>query len=188
MRRYVYLTAVAGAVALGTLAPSGAFAAGGSVMTTGSAAGTAVAVGDKLSASLATGTSATFYSSTSGTSGVSCSSSSFSATATANPAAPGVATESLTAQTFTGCSTNVFGTTGVQSVSLDNLPYTVSVDDSTNAVTVGAGSAGPIQSTVVINTLFGAITCVYQPVSGSIAGTANNASNKHRVRQPAVSA
>lgn len=178
MRRYLYLAAVAGAAAVATLAPSGAFAAtGGPVLTTGSAAGTAVAVGDSLSASLATGTAATFYSSTTGTSGVSCSSSTFSATATANPTAPGVATETLDGQTFGGCTTNVFGTTGVRSVTLNNLPYSVSVDDSTNAVTVSAGSTGAIQSTVVINTLFGTINCVYQPASGVISGVADNATN-----------
>lgn len=176
MRKYAYLAAVAGGALIATLASSAAFA-DNNVLTAGSTAGTAVAVGDALTASLASGTSATFYSSSTGTSGVSCTTSTFSATATGNPAAPGVASETLDGQTFDGCTTNVFGTTGVQSVTLDNLPYTVSVDDSTNSVTVGAGSTGAVQSTVVLNTFLGTITCVYQPTSGTIAGTADNTTN-----------
>ncbi|HKS97892.1 MAG TPA: Tat pathway signal sequence domain protein [Rugosimonospora sp.] len=174
MRRYLYMAAVAGAAALATMLPGAAFADTGAVLTYGSAGGTSVPVGDVVTASLASGTTATFYSSSTGTSGVSCTTSAFTATVTDNPAAAGVATESLTAQTFSGCTSNVFGTTSVQSVTLNNLPYTVTVDDSTNAVTV---SGSPIQTTVVLGTILGTITCVYQSTNSTIAGTADNTTN-----------
>jgi hypothetical protein len=61
------------------------------VLTTGAAGGTPVAVGDTLTASLASGTSATFHSRATGTSGVSCTSSQFTVTVTDNPPAPGTA-------------------------------------------------------------------------------------------------
>jgi hypothetical protein len=177
MRKYLYLAGVAGAALCVTFAASAAFADTGGVLTVGGVGGTNVAVGDTVTASLATGTNATFYSTTTGTTGVTCTASSFSSTVTANPPAPGVATETIDAQSFTGCSSNVFGTTGVRSVTLNNLPYQVSVDGTTGAVSVSPGSAGPIQSTVVITTLLGTITCVYQPVAGALTGAADNATN-----------
>jgi hypothetical protein len=174
MRRYLYLAAVVGSTVCATLVASGAaYADSGAVLTVGAAGGTNAAVGDTVAASLASGTKATFYNASTGTTGVSCTASAFSSTVATNPAAPGVATETLDSQTFTGCSSNVFGTTGVKSVTLNNLPYTVSVNGTTNAVTI----SGTIQSTVVVNTLLGTITCVYTPNAGSISGTAANATN-----------
>ncbi|MEU4370980.1 Tat pathway signal sequence domain protein [Micromonospora chersina] len=149
-------------------APSTSLAS--SVLTYGSVGGSAVTVGDVVKASLASGTSATFYSSTTGTTGVRCAASTFSATVLTNPAAPGTATESLTAQTFTSCTSNVFGTTGVQSVTVNNLPYATSVT-SAGVVTI----SGSIQSTVVLNTLLGPTTCVYRTTS--LTGSAVNSTN-----------
>ncbi|MFG3302635.1 Tat pathway signal sequence domain protein [Micromonospora chersina] len=140
------------------------------VLTYGSVGGSAVTVGDVVKASLASGTSATFYSSTTGTTGVKCAASTFSAKVLTNPAAPGTATESLTAQTFTSCTSNVFGTTGVQSVTVNNLPYATSVT-SAGVVTI----SGSIQSTVVLNTLLGPTTCVYRTTS--LTGAALNSTN-----------
>jgi len=177
MRKYLYLASVAGSALCVLLGAAAAFADTGAVLTVGGVGGTNVAVGDTVAASLGSGTSATFYSTTTGTSGVTCTASSFSSTVTANPPAPGVATETIDAQTFTGCSSNVFGTTGVRSVTLNNLGYQVSVDGATSVVTVSPGSAGPIQSTVVISTILGSITCVYQPVAGSLTGAADNTTN-----------
>ena len=174
MRRYLYAAAVAGAAAFATLAAGIAHADTGAVLTYGAAGGDNVAVNDVLTASLASGTAATFYSSSTGTSGVSCAASTFNATVTDNPTAPGVATESLTAQSFSSCTSNVFGVLSVKSVTVNNLAYTVSVDDSTNAVTV---SGSPIQTTVVLGTLLGSATCVYQSTNGTISGTADNSTN-----------
>ncbi|MER7586619.1 Tat pathway signal sequence domain protein [Micromonospora sp. NPDC127501] len=154
--------------------PSAALA--GNVLTYPTAGGTAVAVNDVIQASLKTGTNATFYNSTSGTTGIKCAASSFSAKVLTNPTAPGTATESLTAQSFGTCTTNVFGTTGVQSIALNNLPYATSVT-SAGVVKISGTTAAPVQSTVVLNSLLGAITCVYRTSTNSLTGTAANATN-----------
>ncbi|MFC9125940.1 Tat pathway signal sequence domain protein [Streptomyces sp. NPDC057099] len=170
MRTRTLLALTAAVAALGLAAP--ASAADTPVLTTTD--GAAVAVGDVLDASLASGTAATFYSSATGTSGISCTSSAFAAKVTANPSAPGTATESLASHTFdtSGCTTNVVGSLGVSGITVDNLPYTTSVSsDGTVSVTPGASSA--IQSTVKLRTLLGSITCVYQ--APSLTGTASNA-------------
>ncbi|MFC0032490.1 Tat pathway signal sequence domain protein [Micromonospora chaiyaphumensis] len=167
------LTGVVGA-APAVAAPTSSLAS--AVLTYPTPGGTAVAVNDVVQASLKTGTNATFYSSATGTTGVKCAASSFSATVLSNPTAPGTATESLTAQTFTSCTTNVFGTTGVQSVTVNNLPYATSVT-SAGVVTISGTAAAPIQSTVVLNSLLGPITCVYRTGTNSLTGTAANATN-----------
>jgi hypothetical protein len=173
-RSFLALVGVATALAVSPTIP--AAAADTPVLTTGSAGGTPVAVGDVLNASLASGTTATLYSSSTGTSGVSCTSSTFTATVADNPAAPGAATETLTGHTFatTGCTSNVFGVTGVTSITVNNLPYSTTVaSDGTVTVTPAAGST--IQTTVVLKTLLGSINCVYQ--APSLSGTASNTDN-----------
>lgn len=167
------LTGLVGA-APATAAPTTSLAS--NVLTYPTVAGTAVSVGDVIQASLRSGTNATFYSSTSGTTGVKCAASSFSAKVLTNPTAPGTATESLTAQSFSSCTTNVFGTTGVQSVTVNNLPYTTSVT-SAGVVKISGTAAAPIQSTVVLNSLLGAITCVYRTSTNTLTGTASNGTN-----------
>jgi hypothetical protein len=171
-RSLLALTGAVAALTLPAIAP--ASAAETPVLTTGGLGGTPVAVGDTLTASLATGTTATLYSSATGTSGVSCSSSQFTATATDNPAAPGTATESLSAHTFAGCTANVVGVLGVTSITVNNLPYTTSVN-SDGTVTVTPASGSTIQTTVVLRTLLGSINCVYQ--APSLTGKADNADN-----------
>lgn len=176
MRTRTLLT-LAGAVAALTLPTAvPASAADGTVLTTGSVGGTAVAVGDVLTAPLASGTAATFYSSATGTSGISCTQSQFTATVTDNPAAPGTATESVTAHTFTpsSCTANVLGVTGVTSIAVNNLPYTAAVS-SDGTVTVTPAEGSTIQTTVVLRTLLGSINCVYQ--APGLTGTASNDDN-----------
>ncbi|MEU4792542.1 Tat pathway signal sequence domain protein [Micromonospora tulbaghiae] len=167
------LTGLVGA-APATAAPTTSLAS--AVLTYPTVAGTAVSVGDVIQASLRSGTNATFYSSTGGTTGIKCAASSFSAKVLTNPTAPGTATESLTAQSFSSCTTNVFGTTGVQSVTVNNLPYTTSVT-SAGVVKISGTTAAPIQSTVVLNSLLGTITCVYRTSTNSLTGAASNGTN-----------
>ena len=173
MRTRSLLALAAGTAALMVSAISPASAAD-TVLTTGGPAGDAVAVGDVLSASLASGTAATFYSSATGTSGVSCAASTFTATVTDNPAAPGTATETVDAHTFGSCTSNVFGVTGVNSVTVNNLPYTTAVT-SDGVVTVSPAAGSVLQTTVVLRTLLGTINCVYQ--APSITGTSDNTDN-----------
>ncbi|MER8010022.1 MULTISPECIES: Tat pathway signal sequence domain protein [unclassified Streptomyces] len=176
MRTRTLLTLVGTVAALSLPAVAPASAADTAVLTTGSAGGSAVAVGDTLTAPLASGTSATLYSSATGTSGVSCTSSTFSATVTDNPSAPGTATESVSGQTFdsSSCTSNVLGVTGVSSITVDNLPYTTTVA-SDGTLTVSPASGSTIQTTVKLKTLLGSITCVYQ--AAALTGTADNADN-----------
>ncbi|WP_405906083.1 MULTISPECIES: Tat pathway signal sequence domain protein [unclassified Streptomyces] len=176
MRTRSLLALIGAATALAVSATVPASAADTPVLTTGSLGGTPVAVGDVLNASLASGTAATLYSSSTGTSGISCTSSAFTATVTDNPAAPGTATESLTGHTFatSGCTSNVIGVLGVTGITVDNLPYTTTVaSDGTVTVTPAADST--IQTTVVLRTLLGSITCVYR--APSLSGTASNTDN-----------
>ena len=113
MRRYLYLAGAAATTLIIVLSAGPAWARTVDVLTTGKVGGTNVAVGDILKASLASGTSSTFFKSATSTTGVKCSKSSFSAKVTANPAKPGTAKESLTSQTFSSCTSNVSGVTGV---------------------------------------------------------------------------
>ncbi|MEV6759426.1 Tat pathway signal sequence domain protein [Streptomyces sp. NPDC051105] len=168
------LLALAGTVVALSVAATVPASADGAVLTTGSAGGTAVAVGDTLSASLASGTTATLYSSATSTSGITCAASTFTATVTDNPAAPGTAIESATAQTFGSCTSNVTGVTGVSSITVDNLPYTTAVS-SDGTVTVTPPSGSTIQTTVKLTTLLGSITCVYQ--AASLSATSSNSDN-----------
>ncbi|MFE9171275.1 Tat pathway signal sequence domain protein [Streptomyces kebangsaanensis] len=174
MRTRPFLTLAAAVAALTLPAIAPASAAGGAVLTTGGAGGTPVAVGDVLAARLASGTSATLYSSATGTSGVSCTASTFAATVTDNPAAPGTATESVTGHTFDSgsCTSNVVGVLGVSGITVDNLPYTATVD-SGGTLTVTPAGGSTIQTTVKLRTLLGSVTCVYR--AAALTGKADNA-------------
>lgn len=176
-RTLLTLTAAVAALTLPVAVPAVAgTAADTPVLTAGAAGGTPVAVGDTLTASLASGTSATFRSSATGTSGVSCTSSQFTVDVTDNPAAPGTATESLTAHTFdsASCTSNVVGVLGVTGIQVANLPYTTTVSsDGAVAVTPPSGSA--VRTTVSLRTLLGSINCVYE--ASGLSGTASNTDN-----------
>src|SRR5438309_685847 len=134
MRKYLYMGAAAaiGLVTAVAAAPANADAV--AVLTTGSVGGANVAVGDTLQAGLATGTKATFLDANG--KGVSCTSAVFSASIATNPVAPGVATESITALTFSGCTSYISGVSSVQSITIDNLPYSGAVDDSSGTITI----------------------------------------------------
>ncbi|MFC9648490.1 Tat pathway signal sequence domain protein [Streptomyces sp. NPDC056937] len=157
-----------------TGSPSATGTAAGNVLTYGSAGGSAVAVGDVFTSSLSSGASVAIRTTAGGSTGITCTASQFTATVTGNPAAPGTATESLTAHTFGGCTTNILGTTGVQSITVDRLPYRTTVI-SGGPLTVGAGAAGAVQTTVKLNTLLGLTTCVY--TSTGLSGATSNADN-----------
>lgn len=176
MRSLVSLTAAAAALALPVAVAASAPAAADdvAVLTTGTVGGPAVAEGSTITASLASGTSATLYSTATGTSGITCGTSTFTATVGSNPTAPGTAVESLTGQTFGNCTSNVIGVLGVTSITVNNLAYTTDVSsDGTVSVTP---TSGPIQTTVVLRTLLGSVSCVYQAAAG-LSGTADNTDN-----------
>ena len=177
MRTRLVLAAAAATTAIGMAATPNLAAGDTAVLTTGSTGGSTVAVGDALSAPLLSGTQATFYNSATGTTGVTCSTSQVSAQVASNPASPGSAAEQLTGLNFDSCSSNVSGVLSVQSLSVDNLPYNVSVSDASGfPVAITPGTAGPVQATAVLNTLFGTVTCSFQ-LSGAFSGTADDTAN-----------
>ncbi|GAA2639228.1 hypothetical protein GCM10010436_56740 [Paractinoplanes durhamensis] len=147
------------------------------VLTTGSAAGANVAVGDVLNAAVASGTTADFTTASGGTTGIKCAASAFTAAVVDNPVAPGVATESATGHTFASCTANILGVTKVNSVTVNNLPFATTIDSATGAVTVSGAAGAPIQTTIVLGTLLGSVTCVFQANGGSITGVSANTDN-----------
>ncbi|MEH1012278.1 Tat pathway signal sequence domain protein [Micromonospora sp. CPCC 206060] len=175
MRRLVRLAIAASAALLTTLAVGTPALAAGNVLTYGSNGGNAVAVGDTLTSGLKTGTTANLYSTATGTTGVKCSVSTFTARVTGNPLAPGTATETVTGHTFSSCSSNVVGTSGA-TVTVNNLPFASTVT-SGDVVTVTGTATAPIQTTIVLSSIFGPITCVYRASNNTMTGTASDLDN-----------
>jgi hypothetical protein len=167
MHRRLLLAAAAAAAVLAALPLAAASAATTDVLTTTKVGGPNVKVGDTLKASLKTGTKTTFFSPGT-TTGVSCSKSTVTDKVTANPARPGTAAESLTAQTFATCTTNIAGATSVKSVKVLKLPYKVTISDSSGfPVTVSK-----LSTQLTLNTVIGVVTCTYGAVA--IHGNASN--------------
>ncbi|GAA1645865.1 Tat pathway signal sequence domain protein [Actinoplanes couchii] len=173
--RSVRLAATMTAAALATLlSASPALADDTNVLTTGSAAGTAVAAGSTISSSLAAGTTATFAASA--TSGMTCTGSAISSVVSDNPAAPGSAAAGSTL-TLSGCTVSgIIGVLGVNSVTINNQPYATAINSDGTVVVTGT-TAGPIQATLVLRTLLGSVTCVFQANGNSISGTSDNSDN-----------
>jgi len=176
MRKIASTAAILFTVAVGIFVAAPAHAAAAAVLTTGSVGGPNVAVGDVVSSSLKSGTTAKFFTTATGTTGVQCSTSQFTGTILTNPDAGGVATENLTAQTFSNCTSNIFGVNAVRSITVNNLPYNATLNGTSKALTL-TGASGAIQATVVLGTLFGNVTCAYQAVGNTLAGSANNTDN-----------
>ena len=182
MRRFVLLGTVV-ATALIAIAPvasaataataATAAAASGHVLTAGKAGGPAVRSGAVLKASLAKGSAAVF---TSSLGKLACAKSALTAKVTGNPAKPGVAKASLTTQTFGKCAISVSGVT-VSSVTLANLPYTVTVSDAKgDPVKVsGRSKAKPLllSTTVKFGTLSVACSFKAAAISGSMSNKGN---------------
>ncbi|MEU8821286.1 Tat pathway signal sequence domain protein [Actinoplanes sp. NPDC048796] len=181
-RTIFVITAVAASVGLGA---TPALADAPAVLTVEAAGGTAVAVGDVLTASVATGTTADFTTTAGGSTGIKCAQSAFTATVVDNPEAPGVAGESVTSHTFAGCTANIFGVTRVNSVTVNNTPFATTVDSATGAVTVSGTDAAPIQTTLSLGTILGSVTCVYRATGNAITGVSANDDNSITFTQQA---
>jgi len=177
MRKISYALVAATTLAVAALWATPAAAAGPAVLTTGSAGGANVAVGDVVTSGLKSGTKADFNTTATGTTGVHCSVSAFTVSVTSNPAAGGVANESLTAQSFASCTSNIVGVTSVQSIALNNLPYQASVNGTTKAISLTSAAATPIQATVRLGTILGSVTCVYRIPGNVLNGTTSNTDN-----------
>jgi len=138
------------------------------VLTINKVGGANVKVGAALKANLQTGTKAVFAAGTAGH--VVCKVSTFSVKVTKNPPKPGIADASLTAQTFSKCTTTISNTRSVKSVKLNHLPYKTTISDAAGLpVTVAAAS-----TTITLNTTLGTLSCTYK----STTSTKGSASNK----------
>ncbi|GIE77151.1 hypothetical protein Aph02nite_31010 [Actinoplanes philippinensis] len=153
-----------------------ALADDGTVLTSETPAGPAVAVGDTISSGLATGTQAVFATAPGGANGMKCTGSSLSAVVNDNPAAPGAATLGANLG-LSGCTVSgIPGVTGVNSVTINNQPYTTTTA-SDGTVTVSGTDAAPIQATLVLRSLLGSVTCVFVADGNTISGVADNTDN-----------
>jgi hypothetical protein len=152
----IFLTMATATAMLAVLPLAAASAATPHVLTTGKVGGPAVAVGAIVKAPLKIGTKATFFSPGT-TTGVACTKASVTDKVTKNPLKPGTAVESLTAQTFSSCTTNIPGASSVKSVTVLNLPYSTTISDATGfPITVSKAS-----TKLSLNTILGVVTCTY---------------------------
>lgn len=165
--RSILAAAAAAATVLAVVPLTAASAATSDVLTTTKVGGPNVTVGDTVTAGLKTGTKATFFSPGT-TTGVTCTSAATTNKVTANPAKPGTAGESLTAQTFTKCTTNISGATSVKSVKALKLPYKATVSDASGfPVTVST-----LSTQITLGTVIGNVTCTFK--AATLKGKASN--------------
>jgi hypothetical protein len=139
------------------------------VLTYGKAGGANVAKGAILKANLASKSKATFNAGSAGK--VTCSKSSFTDKVTSNPAKPGTAVESLTAQSFSKCSASGSPEfTGVKKVAIQHLPYTTKISDKKGDPVTVTKSQVELQ----LDTSVGTVTCFYS--DSAPKGSASNKS------------
>lgn len=169
MRKSLLLAATAAASAMLVLAPAaGALAAPAhDVLTTVKVGGPNVKVGAVLSSSLKAGTVLVFSSTIAN---LKCTKSTVTSKVTANPARPGAAAESITAETVSGCkAVNPPVPVTSVTVTVTKLPYRSTVSDATGfPVTV----FGPSATIKIVTTRFGTIICKYS--ARTIKGKASN--------------
>jgi hypothetical protein len=178
MRRHWYLV-IAGAIAAALAAVPLSAAAASAVLTVGSTSGSAVAHNDVLIGTLSG--NANFVNTASSSQKVTCTGSTVTATDLTNPAPGGTATESISDQTFSGCTLSGVVGASIKSVTTNaNAPGcawggAVTDGSGTNNVTISPSTnsgCNPIQATVTV-TIFGFDhPCVYQPSGGNIVGSA----------------
>jgi hypothetical protein len=168
MRKPLLLAATAATTAVLVMSPlATAFAATHDVLSTGKVGGPNVKVGAVLTAGLKTGTVLTF-SSTLAT--LKCTKSTVTSKVTANPGRPGTATESLTAETVSGCKAlNPPVPVTSVTVTVTKLPYRSTVSDAKgDPVTV----SGPSATIKIVTAHSGTFTCKYSATK--IRGSASN--------------
>jgi hypothetical protein len=173
VRKYFYMGIVVAAALIAALPATAAEAATAHVLTTGKVGGPAVAPNAVLKASLAKGATAVFSTSLGK---LTCTVSTFTAKVSANPARPGTAKESITAQTFGKCKISINGVT-IKSQTIGNLPYNATVSDAKgNPVKIsGRSKVKPLLLSITIK--FGTSTFSCSVKAASISGTWSNKGN-----------
>jgi hypothetical protein len=174
VRKYFYIGAVMATALIAVLPATAAEAAPVHVLTTGRVGGPAVKVNAVLKAGLAPRTSVVFATNLGK---LTCTRSTFTAKVVSNPARPGTARESITAQTFSGCTISVRGVT-IKRITVANLPYNATVSDARGfPVRISGRTRGlPLRINVVVQIGTGTpFSCSVK--AASIAGTASNRGN-----------
>jgi hypothetical protein len=176
VRKYFYIGVLVATALFAALPAAAAAAAPVHVLTTGKVRGPAVAPKAVLKASLKSRTSAVFAT-TLGK--LSCTKSTFTAKVVTNPAKgtkPATAKESITAETFSGCTISVKGVT-IKSTAVGNLPYNGTVSDAKgNPVKIsGRSKAKPLLLSITVK--FGKSTFSCAVKAASISGTWTNKGN-----------
>ncbi|MFD8478667.1 Tat pathway signal sequence domain protein [Kitasatospora sp. NPDC059673] len=145
--------------------------------------GPAVNTGNPLSADLVAGTVATMYNPGT-TTGVKCLASHIGGTLAVNPNPPVIVSGPVDTLTFSACTSNEVGIISVLSLTMNYLPYTLAISDSTGYPVTLTPSAGSIlQATVVLKTLAGNATCFFR--ANVLNGYAtNNLTQINLVKQP----
>jgi hypothetical protein len=179
VRKYFYVGSVVAAALIAALPATAAEAAPVHVLTIGKVGGRAVAPGAVLKASLVPRTTVVFATNLGK---LTCTRSTFTAKVVANPAktrTPATARESITAQTFAGCTIHVTGlTVTIKSITVRNLPYNATISDARGfPVRIsGRSRAKPLLLTVVVKIGTGTpFSCSVK--AASISGTASNRGN-----------
>lgn len=174
VRKYLYLAATVAASAAVVALPATSASAAGHVLTIKKTGGTAVNKGAVLKAGLVKGTTAVF---SLGTQKLTCKVASFTAKVKTNPAKPGKATESVTAQAFSKCKTNVMGIT-FKSLKVKNLPFNATVSDSKGfpVKITGQSKSKPISVTATVTFSGNDVVCPYK--AASVSGKSSNTGNK----------
>jgi hypothetical protein len=174
VRKYFYVGSLAAAALIAVVPAASAAAAPVHVLTTGKVGGPAVATGAVLKASLAARTAAVFKTNLGS---VTCTTSTFTAKVVSNPAKPGTAKESITAQTFSNCKSSLSGV-AIKGSIVGNLPYNATVSDARGkpVKVSGRNAAKPLLTTVTIKIGTGApFKCSIK--AASISGTSSNTGN-----------
>jgi hypothetical protein len=169
MRKSLLLAATAAATAMLVMVPAAALGAAAPhhVLTTGKVGGPNVKVGAVLRAGLKAGTVLTFSSTIAN---LKCTKSTVTSKVTANPARPGTATESVTAETVSGCkAVNPPVPVTSVTVTVTKLPYRSTVSDARGFPVTVFGSSATIK---IVATGVGTIICKYS--ARTIKGKASN--------------
>jgi hypothetical protein len=157
------------------------------VLTLEALGGKDVALGDIITSELQAATNFTLLNG--GAKGVTCGKSSIQNVVTANPETAGVAKSAeldIATWTVGKCNTNVVGAIGVESVSVLELFYVMSLSDAAGlpAAIVNPGGTGKVEIEVVFKTLLGKVKCIYQ--TGELKGNYENFANRVLIKEEPV--
>lgn len=172
MRKRLLFIAVLTTAMMATLPLAMASAATPHVLTINRVGGPAVKVGAILKANLKVNTKARFVNPSNTAMGVFCSRASLRNKVVRNPLRRGTAVESLTAQTFSRCTTRGLGGATVNRVVVRNLPYTTKVSDATGFPITVTKPRSVLKTSITITALGSTFTCTY--TKATLRGNASN--------------